>query len=71
MKDIVIVDNSILSFAFQLENGIPIKAFMRQEEDEELLFMVSFLEEMFSYLDPREHLKKTFCLRELMHKYCV
>ena len=30
LKDIVIVDNSIISFAYQFDNGIPIKAFMRQ-----------------------------------------
>ena len=36
MKDIILVDNSIISFAFQMNNGIPIKAYMRQENDEEL-----------------------------------
>lgn len=49
IKDIIIVDNSIISFAYQLDNGIPIKAYMRQENDEELLFMVTFLEELYSY----------------------
>ena len=29
IKDILIVDNSIISFAYQLDNGIPIKAYMR------------------------------------------
>ena len=53
IKDIVLVDNSILSFAFQMDNGIPIKAYMRQEDDEELLYMVSFLEEVFTVADPR------------------
>ena len=48
LKDIVLVDNSIISFAYQMDNGIPIKAFMRQENDEELLFMVTFLEEIYS-----------------------
>jgi len=70
IKDIILVDNSIISFAFQMENGIPIKAYMRQENDEELLFMVTFLEEVFSYPDPRIHIKKTFCLKELQNKYC-
>lgn len=53
-----------------MDNGIPIKAFMRQENDEELLFMVTFLEEVFSYPDPRMHIKKTFCLLDLQTKYC-
>ena len=29
LKDIVIVDNSITSFAFNMDNGIPINAYMR------------------------------------------
>lgn len=70
LKDIIIVDNSIISFAYQLDNGIPIKAYMRQENDEELLFMVTFLEEIYSYPDPRNHIRKTFCLKDLMNRYC-
>lgn len=62
LKDIIIVDNSLISFAYQMDNGIPIKAYMRQENDEELLFMVAFLEEIFSLDDPRINIKKTFCL---------
>ena len=63
------VDNSIISFAYQMDNGIPIKAYMRQENDEELLYMVTFLEEMFSFADVRTHINKTFCLIDLMHKH--
>lgn len=70
IKDIIIVDNSIISFAYQLDNGIPIKAYMRQEKDEELLFMVTFLEEIYSYPDPRIHIRKTFCLKDLRNRYC-
>lgn len=29
LKDIVLVDNSIVSFAFNLDNGVPISAFIR------------------------------------------
>jgi hypothetical protein len=53
-----------------MNNGIPIKAFMSEEGDEELLFMVTFLEEIFSYADPREHIKNTFCLEDIMSRYC-
>lgn len=46
-KDIIIVDNSILSFAFDLDNGVPINSFMGTEEsDKELLFLISFLQEI-------------------------
>lgn len=44
----IIVDNSILSFAFDLDNGVPINAFMGYEtDDKELLYLISFLEEAF------------------------
>jgi len=47
-ENIVIVDNSIVSFAFDLDNGVPIQSFMGTEKDDkELLFMQSFLEEAF------------------------
>ena len=67
----IIVDNSIISFAYQLDNGIPIKAYMRQEVDEELLFMVSFLEEIVSYPDVRKHIRSTFRLKDLMNRHCA
>jgi CTD small phosphatase-like protein 2 len=57
MKDIVIVDNSIVSFAFQLSNGVPISAFVGQPNDEELLFMVTLLEEIYSFDDIRPQLE--------------
>ena len=70
MKDIVIVDNSIVSFAFNMDNGVPISAFTRQKNDEELLYMVSYLEEISSFPDATTHIANTFKLRENMIKYC-
>jgi hypothetical protein len=47
-NDIIIVDNSILSFAFDLPNGVPINSFMGDEEDDkDLLYLISFLQEAF------------------------
>ena len=40
----MIVDNSIVSFAFNLDNGVPIDDYLGNElEDKELLFLLSFL----------------------------
>ena len=69
LKDIILVDNSIVSFAFNLDNGVPISAFMRQQNDEELLFLVSYLEEIYSFPDVRDQIGKTFKLREQMEKH--
>ena len=62
-RDIILVDNSIVSFAFNLDNGVPISAFTRQPHDEELLYLVSYLEEVYSYPDVRDQISKTFKLR--------
>ena len=63
LKELIIVDNSIISFAFNLSNGVPIKAFVGEGNDEELLYMVTFLEEIYSHDDVRAHIDKTFKLK--------
>ena len=59
----IIVDNSIMSFAFDLENGVPISSFMGNEEDDrELMFLISFLEESFAIEDIQKHISDSFKL---------
>lgn len=66
-KDLVIVDNSILSFAFDLANGVPINSFMGDEEDDkDLLYLISFLEEAFYQKDIREACEDSFKLQYLL-----
>jgi CTD small phosphatase-like protein 2 len=44
----IIVDNSILSFGFQIDNGVPICAFFANNvDDKELLYLITYLEEVF------------------------
>lgn len=65
-ENIVIVDNSIMSFAFDLDNGVPIQSFMgNEEEDKELLFLISFLEEAFYTQDVRPSIREAFKLSYL------
>ena len=65
-EHMVIVDNSILSFAFNLDNGVPINSFMGTEQDDkELLFLYSFLEEVKDSSDIREKIKESFKLSTL------
>jgi len=57
-KDMIIVDNSIMSFAFDLDNGVPINSYMGTEtDDKELLFLFSFLEECAKSKDVRKNIK--------------
>lgn len=61
-----IVDNSILSFAFDLDNGVPINSYVGNEEDDrELLFLYSFLEEAFTDDDIRASIRNSFKLSHL------
>lgn len=53
-EKMIIVDNSIVSFAFDLDNGVPINSYMGTEDDDrELLFLFSFLEEIANVKDVR------------------
>ena len=54
LKDVVIIDNSILSFAYQLENGIPIVPYYEGKEDDELIFLSSFLLNISTEKDLRD-----------------
>ena len=43
MSDMIIIDNSALSFAFNVNNGIPILPYINNEEDEELKHLTFYL----------------------------
>lgn len=61
LEDMVIVDNSPMSYAFQLENGVPIVAFIDDDRDCELKGLLGYLEELVEEQDVRvrnlEHFK--------------
>ena len=54
LKDLVIIDNSVYSFAFQIDNGIPIIPFYSDKEDEEMLHLIYYLNCLQSVDDVRE-----------------
>jgi TFIIF-interacting CTD phosphatase-like protein len=59
----IIVDNSIMSFGFDLDNGVPIQSFMgTEDEDKELLFLIPFLEDIFCLSDVRDQIQDSFKL---------
>ena len=65
-ESMIIVDNSIVSFAFDLDNGVPINSYMGTEkEDKELLFLYSFLEEAAEHPDVRKNIRDAFRLSYL------
>ena len=54
LKNIVIIDNSVLSFAYHLNNGIPIVPYYDSEEDSELTILGYYLITIYDYDDLRE-----------------
>ena len=43
MENMIIIDNSVLSFAFQLENGIPILPYYQNKDDIEMENLKNYL----------------------------
>ena len=66
LKDIVIIDNSILSFAYHLYNGIPIVPFINQQNDTELMFTAHYLTSIANYDDLSLENKKHLNLDNLL-----
>ena len=54
LKDIVIIDNSVLSFAFHLHNGIPIVPYYDEDKDGSLYVVGLYLNHIFDEEDLRE-----------------
>lgn len=64
-QSILIVDNAIVSFAFQLDNGVPIIPFYDDKEDDLLLKTTEYLLSLKDVEDVRKLNSKTFCLQDL------
>ena len=68
LKDIIIVDCSVLGFGFFLENGIPIIPFYDSKEDVELKILSYYLVSVSSNYDLREALKRDMKLNDYLEK---
>ena len=53
LSNILIVDDHILSFAFQLENGIPVAPYNGEDRDDELNFLMTYLDDLSGSEDIR------------------
>ena len=66
LKDVVIIDNSVLSFAYHLDNGIPISPFYDSKDDSELLDIADFLLKYGDENDIRDKLKEVYKLNQYL-----
>lgn len=60
---IMIIDNNIYSFAFNLENGVPICNFLGDKKDTELIKVINHLNELKNYTNIRVENEKVFKLK--------
>jgi hypothetical protein len=65
MRSMILVDNSIISFANQLDNGIHVPTFTGDVNDEYLLPLTLFLLKIYSVSDVRDAIRTKFLLSEL------
>ena len=62
LKNIIIVDNAVYSFGYQLENGIPIISWHNDKYDKELYNLIGYFKILVNSDDVRDTNAKTFQL---------
>ena len=67
MKDIILVDNLTLSFAYQIDNGIPIFPYAGNGDDYELLALYDYLIKIKDVQDIRVYNREAFQLKERLY----
>lgn len=65
LKDMVLIDDKVQSFALQLNNGIPIKRWENDPDDKELKYLLPLLIKFSADFDVREVIKNHFGLEKL------
>jgi CTD small phosphatase-like protein 2 len=65
LKDMIIVDNFVPAFSFQLENGVPILEWRGNRNDEELMYLTNYLIKAKESDDMREYNRKNLGLLDL------
>ena len=69
IKDMIIVDNFVHSFAYQLENGVPIISWVDYQHDIELHGLIYYLKKLIKVEDVRETNKKIFRLNTFVEEF--
>ena len=64
LSDVAIIENQLMSFATNIDNGFLIDSYVGNEEDQELLLVQEFFCTSLKYKDIREPLATAFRMRE-------
>ena len=68
LKDLIIVDNSPLAYAFDMDNGLPIKTWYEDKDDVELGKIAKILEFLAKTKDVRKYIKKFVKENEIIYE---
>ena len=68
LERMVIIDNSVMSFAFQLDNGIPILPFYNNKDDNEMIILSHYLAKLSKFDDLSLHNGANFNLKVLLEE---
>lgn len=69
LEDLVIVDNTVYNFAFQLDNGVPIRSWTEDGTDRELQLLCDYMKKLAAVPDVRELNARTFRLKNFVADY--
>ena len=58
LKDLIIVDNSPMAYAFDVDNGLPILSWFENKDDRELIYIQPILKFLANVDDVRKYIKK-------------
>lgn len=64
-EDLLLIDNLVYSYAFDIENGIPIKPYINGKNDCELEYLAEALADLKSFMDSRTYIRDKLRLQEL------
>lgn len=65
LKDIVIIDNAVHSFGFQINNGIPMLPFYEDKDDIDMIYIAQYLKNLAEKYDVRPTIRDTFWINRL------
>ena len=65
LSNIILIDNSVYSFAYQVENGVPIIPFYDDKNDDELYHLITYMKGVSEAEDVRVYNREAFHLEEL------
>ena len=69
IQDMIIIDNLVYSYANNLENGIPIKPYIKGQEDCELEYLAGLLEEVNQNTDIPTFIQEKFKFNAFYARY--